>query len=54
MLRKRKERVSNDQSTPLPRAAMEIPEIPEGSKPLASGKRQRILRWIMSRGATTG
>ena len=54
VLRKRKEHLSNDQSTPLPRAAMEIPAIPEGSKPLARAKRQHILRWIMSRGGTTG
>jgi hypothetical protein len=51
VLRKRKEHLSNDQPTHLPRAAMEIPAIPEGSKPLAGGKRQRHLRWITSRGA---
>lgn len=50
-LRKDKESLSNDQPTPLPRAAMEIPAILEGSKLLAGGKRQRHLRWITSRGA---
>jgi hypothetical protein len=41
VLRKRIEHLSNDQPTPLPRGAMEIPE---GSKPLAGGKLQRHLR----------
>jgi len=36
VLRKRKEHLSNDQPTPLPRAALAIPE---GSKPFAGGKR---------------
>ena len=31
--------------------ALVIPAIPEGSKLLAGGKRQRHLRWITSRGA---
>jgi hypothetical protein len=54
VLRKRKEHLSNDQPTHLPRAALAIPAIPEGSKLLAGGKRQRHLRSITSRGATGG
>ena len=49
VLRKRKEDLSNDQPTHCLQAALAIPE---GSKPLAGAKRQRHLRWIMSRAAT--